>query len=88
VVSDESYVLTNYAQVVRAKSNLDPTLVEDVCVGNILASGQAFIARSAVLAAGLPITTSASVANGFCSSGALAIQNIANQMIDGSSMSD
>ncbi|KAK2759514.1 hypothetical protein FQN54_002993 [Arachnomyces sp. PD_36] len=69
---------------VRERSNLDPNLVEDVCVGNVLAPGQAYIARSAVLAAGYPVSTAASVANRFCSSGLLAIQNIANQIIAGS----
>jgi acetyl-CoA acyltransferase 1 len=71
-------------QIVREKSNIDPNLVEDVCVGNVLAAGQAFIARSAVLAAGFPASTAASVANRFCSSGLLAVQNIANQIIAGS----
>lgn len=42
------------------------------------------MARSAVLAAGFPVTTAASVSNRFCSSGLLAIQNIANQIIAGS----
>ncbi|KAB8216887.1 hypothetical protein P875_00053417 [Aspergillus parasiticus SU-1] len=69
---------------VRERSKLDPNLVEDVCVGNVLAPGQAYIARSAVLAAGFPVTAAASVANRFCSSGLLAIQNIANQIIAGS----
>ncbi|KFY94193.1 hypothetical protein V500_03383 [Pseudogymnoascus sp. VKM F-4518 (FW-2643)] len=69
---------------VREKSKLDPGLVEDVCVGNCLGVGQAYVARSAVLAAGFPITTAASVANRFCSSGLLAIQGIANQISAGS----
>ncbi|PYH45130.1 putative peroxisomal 3-ketoacyl-coA thiolase (Kat1) [Aspergillus saccharolyticus JOP 1030-1] len=69
---------------IREKSNLDPSLVEDVCVGNVLCPGSAYVARSAVLAAGFPVTAAASVANRFCSSGLLAIQNIANQIIAGS----
>lgn len=40
--------------------------------------------RSAVLAAGFPETTAASVVNRFCSSGLLAIQQIANQIHAGS----
>lgn len=59
-------------------------MVEDVCVGNVLSPGAAYVARSAVLAAGFPATAAASVANRFCSSGLLAIQNIANQIIAGS----
>jgi acetyl-CoA acyltransferase 1 len=69
---------------VREKSKIDPNLVEDVCLGNVLAPGQGYIARSAVLAAGFPVTVAASVANRFCSSGLLAVQNIANQIIAGS----
>ncbi|PWY73586.1 thiolase [Aspergillus heteromorphus CBS 117.55] len=69
---------------VREKSNLDPNLVEDVCVGNVLCPGGAYVARSAVLAAGFPVTAAASIANRFCSSGLLAIQNIANQIMAGS----
>lgn len=68
----------------REKSNLDPAVVEDVCLGNVLAPGQAYVARSAVLAAGFPVTTAASVSNRFCSSGLVAVQNIANQIIAGS----
>lgn len=55
-----------------------------MCVGNVLAQGQAYIARSAVLAAGYPVTAAASVVNRFCSSGLLAIQQIANQILAGS----
>ena len=65
---------------VREKSNINPSLVEDVCVGNVLANGPAYVARSAVLAAGFPVTTATSAANRFCSSGLLAIQSIANQI--------
>ncbi|KLJ05736.1 acetyl-CoA acyltransferase [Blastomyces silverae] len=65
---------------VREKSNLDPSLVEDVCVGNVSAPSAAYASRSALLVAGYPVTTSVSVANRFCSSGLLAIQQIANQI--------
>lgn len=68
----------------RENSKIDPNLVEDVSVGNCLAPGAAYVARSAVLAAGFPVTTAASVCNRFCSSGLLSIQNIANQIIAGS----
>ncbi|OKL57296.1 3-ketoacyl-CoA thiolase, peroxisomal [Talaromyces atroroseus] len=69
---------------VREKSSLNPHLVEDVCVGNVLNPGAAYVARSAVLAAGFPETTAASIASRFCSSGLLAVQQIANQIIAGS----
>lgn len=44
------------------------------------APSAAYASRSAVLVAGYPVTTSVSVANRFCSSGLLAIQQIANQI--------
>ncbi|CZT03318.1 hypothetical protein WAI453_012402 [Rhynchosporium graminicola] len=69
---------------VRENMTIDPSLVEDICVGNVLAPAQGYVARSSVLAAGFPATAAASVANRFCSSGLLAIQNIANQIIAGS----
>ena len=74
----------NFCQIVREKSKIDANLVEDVCLGNVLAPGQGYVARSSVLAAGFPISTAASVTNRFCSSGLLALQNIANQIIAGS----
>ncbi|KAK1140420.1 hypothetical protein N8T08_010364 [Aspergillus melleus] len=77
-------LLVSLLTSVRERSNLDPNLVEDVCVGNVLCPGNAYVARSAVLAAGFPATAAASIANRFCSSGLLAVQNIANQIITGS----
>jgi len=73
-----------FFKAVREKSKIDPNLVEDVCLGNVLAEGQGYVARSSVLAAGFPVNAAASVANRFCSSGLLAVQNIANQIIAGS----
>ncbi|PSK40233.1 3-ketoacyl-CoA thiolase-like protein 2 [Elsinoe australis] len=66
------------------KSNLDPQLVEDVCVGNVSDAKAAYYSRAAVLAAGFPPTTAASSVNRFCSSGLKAIQDIANQISAGS----
>ncbi|KAJ5319971.1 hypothetical protein PENANT_c040G01025 [Penicillium antarcticum] len=77
-------LLVSLLTSVRENSKLDPSLVEDVCVGNVLCPGSAYVARSAVLAAGFPVTAAASIANRFCSSGLLAVQNIANQIIAGS----
>ncbi|CAI7579035.1 unnamed protein product [Penicillium pancosmium] len=77
-------LLISLLTTVREKSNVDPNLIEDVCVGNCLAPGAAYLARSAVLAAGYPATAATSVTNRFCSSGLLAIQNIANQITSGS----
>lgn len=63
---------------------IDPALVEDVCLGNVSDAKAAYYARAAVLAAGFPVTTSASSVNRFCSSGLKAVQDIANQISNGS----
>jgi len=68
---------------VNQRSNLDPALVEDICLGNVNDAKAAYIVRAASLAAGYPITTAASSANRFCSSGLKAVQDVANQIIEG-----
>ncbi|KAK3052230.1 hypothetical protein LTR09_006822 [Extremus antarcticus] len=70
-------------QVIR-KMNLDPQLVEDVCLGNVSDPKAAYYVRAALLSAGFPNTTSASSVNRFCSSGLKATQDIANQIATGS----
>ncbi|KAH6714596.1 putative peroxisomal 3-ketoacyl-CoA thiolase [Leptodontidium sp. MPI-SDFR-AT-0119] len=69
---------------VRENMNIDPSLIEDVCLGNVLAPSQGYVVRSSVLAAGFPATAATSIVNRFCSSGLLAIQQISNQIIAGS----
>jgi len=69
-------------EVVR-RSNLDPALVEDICLGNVSDSKAAYYVRAAALAAGFPNTTAASSVNRFCSSGLKAVQDIANQIAEG-----
>ncbi|KAL9123747.1 MAG: hypothetical protein Q9217_006854 [Psora testacea] len=76
-------VLQTLKKVVE-KSNIDPQLVEDVCLGNVNNGKAAYIARAAALAAGLPNTSAASSVNRFCSSGLKAVQDIANQIACGS----
>lgn len=63
----------------NAPTLVEPSAVEDVCVGNVLspASGAA-AARMSQLAAGLPYTVSLSTTNRQCSSGLQACANIAN----------
>lgn len=67
-----------------SESKIDTSLVEDVCLGNVLNPGAQYVARAAVLAAGFPVTTASSVASRWCSSGLLAVQQIANQIAMGS----
>ncbi|KAG9537636.1 beta ketoadipyl CoA thiolase, partial [Aureobasidium melanogenum] len=70
-------------QVVQ-RSNLDPSLVEDICLGNVSDAKAAYYIRAASLAAGFPNTSSAYSTNRFCSSGLKATQDIANQIMAGS----
>jgi acetyl-CoA acyltransferase 1 len=77
-------LLISVLRSLREKSNIDPNVVEDVCVGNVLQPAPGFAARNAVLAAGFPITTSSNVASRFCSSGLLSIQNVASAIAVGS----
>jgi len=69
-------------QVVQ-RSNLDPALVEDICMGNVSDAKAAYYIRAASLAAGFPVSTAAYSCNRFCSSGLKATQDIANQIITG-----
>jgi acetyl-CoA acyltransferase 1 len=77
-------LLISLLKSVREKSGIDPNAVEDVCVGNVLTPAPGFPVRSAVLAAGFPVTTAANVASRFCSSGLLSIQNVASAIAIGS----
>jgi acetyl-CoA acyltransferase 1 len=70
-------LLTSLLTSLRERLNFDPALVDDVCIGNVLSPAPGFGARSAVLAAGFPVSTSANIASRFCSSGLLSIQNVA-----------
>ena len=70
-------------EVIR-KSNLDPQMIEDICLGNVSEAKAAYMVRAAALAAGFPNTTAASTVNRFCSSGLKATQDIANQIASGS----
>jgi len=69
---------------VRERMNMDPALVEDICLGNVSNGKAAYIVRAAMLAAGFPHTAAASSVNRFCSSGLKAVQDIANQISNGS----
>jgi acetyl-CoA acyltransferase 1 len=71
-------------QQVRERSNLDPALVEDICLGNVSDAKAAYKLRAAALAAGFPDTTGASSLNRFCSSGLKATADIAHQISSGS----
>jgi len=66
------------------RTKIDPKLIEDVCVGNVLPpSSGASIARMATLAAGIPNTAAVNTVNRQCSSGLAAVTQIANEIATG-----
>lgn len=76
--SDE--LLTALFKATIERSGIDPKLIEDICVGNVLTPAPTYEARTAALAAGIPETTPIQVVNRFCSSGLMAVTTIANQI--------
>lgn len=63
---------------------MDPALIGDIQVGNVLPpGGGAGAARMAALHAGIPNSVPISTVNRQCSSGLTAINGIANQIIAG-----
>ncbi|KAI1494933.1 thiolase [Biscogniauxia mediterranea] len=66
---------------ILTRSKIDPSLVEDVCVGEVLApGGGATEMRAAALVAGLPETTAVRTLNRQCSSGLQACVDVAHQI--------
>ncbi|MCJ1339764.1 hypothetical protein MMC09_005055 [Bachmanniomyces sp. S44760] len=78
------YIVYATLKKLLEKSNIDPQVVEDICLGNVSDSKAAYIVRAASLAAGFPNTTGGSSVNRFCSSGLKAVQDIADQIAMGS----
>ncbi|KAF8879165.1 Thiolase, N-terminal domain-containing protein [Infundibulicybe gibba] len=75
------FILSQVLRAVYQKVNLDPALVEDIAVGNVLPpGGGATAARMAALHAGIPNTTSLNTLNRQCSSGLSAVHQIANEI--------
>lgn len=73
-------LLIHVLKAIKEKSKIDPNVVEDVVVGNVLQPAPGFVARSAVLAAGFPVSTAANVVSRFCSSGLLSVQTLASAL--------
>ncbi|KAL9115172.1 MAG: hypothetical protein Q9227_000966 [Pyrenula ochraceoflavens] len=72
-------LLTHTFKSLLTRSKLDPKLIEDIAVGNVLAAGAgATEYRAAALVAGIPETTALNALNRQCSSGLQACVNIAN----------
>ncbi|KAE9400456.1 thiolase [Gymnopus androsaceus JB14] len=77
-------ILMNVLKHTYTSTKLDPALIEDIIVGNVLPpSGGATTARMAALAAGIPVSTPISTINRQCSSGLTAVNQIANSIRSG-----
>ncbi|PVH93446.1 3-ketoacyl-CoA thiolase 1 [Periconia macrospinosa] len=76
-------IIVKIMKQVVARANIDPALVEDICLGNVSDAKAAYYCRAAMLGAGFPNTTAGSSVNRFCSSGLKAVQDIANQIATG-----
>ncbi|KAI3402512.1 hypothetical protein KGF56_004604 [Candida oxycetoniae] len=75
------FILKQLTSEFIKKTNLDPKLVQDVAIGNVLhARGGDFEHRAALMAAGVPYTASFIAINRLCSSGLMAISQIANKI--------
>jgi acetyl-CoA acyltransferase 1 len=69
---------------VYSSVSLDPALIEDVVVGNVLPpAGGASAARMAALHAGIPNTAGVNTVNRQCSSGLTSINQIAMEIKTG-----
>ncbi|CAE6421001.1 unnamed protein product [Rhizoctonia solani] len=77
-------LLSNVLKAVYTTAKLDPKLIEDVAVGNVLPpGGGATAARMAALHAGIPNSSSVFTVNRQCSSGLTAVSHIANEISTG-----
>lgn len=70
-------------QQVREKMNMDPSLVDDICLGNVRDGKAALYCRAAALAAGFPNSVAAHSSSRFCSSGLTATAHIAGEIATG-----
>ncbi|KAF8922512.1 3-ketoacyl-CoA thiolase [Mucidula mucida] len=64
-------------------TSLDPSKIDDICVGVCHPPSPLYISRSAALAAGIPNHVPISTVNRLCSSGLMAIRNIAHAIKSG-----
>ena len=77
-------ILSAVLRAVYEKVKLDPKLIEDIAVGNVLPpGGGASAARMAALAAGIPNSASVNTVNRQCSSGLTSVNQIAMEIATG-----
>ncbi|KAH6900729.1 Thiolase, N-terminal domain-containing protein [Thelonectria olida] len=76
-----SDILVGVLKAIIERSKINPDLVEDICVGTVLAAGGgATEMRAASLVAGFPETAAVRTLNRQCSSGLQACVDVANQI--------
>ncbi|KAH8120358.1 thiolase [Phellopilus nigrolimitatus] len=66
-----------------AKTRLDPSKVDDICVGTCHPPSPLYVSRSAAIAAGIPAQVPISTVNRLCSSGLMSVRNIAHDIQSG-----
>ncbi|KAK0465137.1 3-ketoacyl-CoA thiolase [Desarmillaria tabescens] len=65
------------------ETKLDPAKIDDICVGTCHPPSPLYASRAAALAAGIPSHVPISTVNRLCSSGLMAIRNVAHSIIVG-----
>ena len=77
-------MLATVLKGVLTKTGIDPKLIEDVVVGNVLPpGGGATVARMAALYAGIPESSAVMTVNRQCSSGLQAVAQVASAIKSG-----
>ncbi|KAL8276939.1 hypothetical protein RQP46_010667 [Phenoliferia psychrophenolica] len=76
-------LLITFFKAAIEKMKIDPALIGDISVGTVLSNQAAYDARASAIAAGFPVSVPVQVINRFCSSGLMAVSNVANQIRNG-----
>ncbi|KAI6010775.1 acetyl-CoA acetyl transferase [Pisolithus orientalis] len=77
-------ILSGVLRAAYTRARLNPALIEEIAVGNVLPpGGGASAARMAALHCGIPHTTPLNTVNRQCSSGLAAVNQVANEIIAG-----
>lgn len=75
------YILKHFLESFVQKTGVDPNLIEDVAVGNVLNKAAGVTEhRGAMLSAGIPYKAALVAINRLCSSGLMAISEVANKI--------
>ena len=78
-------ILCPLIQGMLDKTKVDPNIIEDICIGNVLEAGSSNLtSRVAQLMTDIPDTAAFYTVNRMCSSGITAIASVANQIKAGS----